>query len=109
MKAITFPEPIQIGTVIHNAEELLEDLVMVRQAWRIGEGPKHAAIVFSAFDKLKESASSGILLLPDKTYDFLLEQATLDPNSNISPRAANRFYLRIIRALNDAKEHEEKT
>lgn len=97
-----------IGDREHSAVDILEDIVLLRQAWRIGEGPKHAEIVFAAFDKLRESASSGALLLPDKTYGFLFEQMALDPATQVSPRAANRFYLKIARAVSDAEEVEEK-
>lgn len=109
MKSIVLPAPTTIGEREHSAIELIEDLVMTRQAWRTLEGPKHAEIVFAAFDRLGDEASSGVLRLPDKTYNFLLEQMSLDPGTNISPRAANRFYLRIMRALNDATEVEEPT
>jgi hypothetical protein len=109
LKEIKLPPPTMISEKEHTAAELIEDLVMVRQAWRAGDGPKHADIVFVALDKLGEAASSGVFRLPDKTYNFLLEQMALDPSTSISPRSANRFYLRIVRAMNDAAEVEESS
>ncbi len=102
MKEVTFPKPVVIVEKEVTAGELIEDLVLVRQAWRIGDGSKHADIVFSALDK-----ANGKLKLPDKTFNFLLEQMQLDPGTNISPRAANRFYLALMRAFNDADEVDE--
>lgn len=108
MKKIVLPPSVVIGDKEHSAVDILEDIVLIRQAWRIGEGPRHAEIVFAAFDKLRESVSSGAMTLPDKTYGFLFEQMILDPTTQISPRAANRFYLRIARAVGEADEVEEK-
>jgi hypothetical protein len=90
----------------HTALEVLEDSVMLRTAWRNGDGPKHAAIVFAAFDKAK-GKDGGNLRLPDATYTFMLEQVALDPGTVITPRAANRFYLKIARAFNEAEEFDE--
>jgi hypothetical protein len=107
MKKISLPpDSIVIVDKAHTAKDLLEDIVMSRAPWRSGEGPKHADIMFTAIDKIE--VTSGVMLLPDKTYGFLLEQIALDPNTNITPRSANRLYLKLARAVNDATEHEEK-
>jgi len=108
MKEVTFPKPVTIGEKEHTAADLIEDLVLTRQAWRNGDGPKHAEIVYSALDKYREAITSGKVKLPDKTYGMLLEQMALDPGTNISPRTANRFYLQIMRSINEATEVDEK-
>lgn len=109
MKKIILPlDSIIIAEKAHTAKDLLEDIVMARTAWRIGEGPKHAEIMFTAIDKTDMVIGTGQMILPDKTYGFLLEQIALDPATNISPRSANRLYLRLAKAVNDATEHEEK-
>jgi hypothetical protein len=91
----------------HTALEVIEDAVMVRGAWRSGHGPKHAAIVFSQFEKAKEGKDGVRIRLPDATYTFMVEQVALDPGTVITPRAANRYYLKIARAFNEAEEVEE--
>jgi hypothetical protein len=37
----------------------------------------------------------------------MVEQVALDPGTVITPRAANRYYLKIARAFNEAEEVEE--
>lgn len=105
--SITLTDNVAKVERTHTALEVLEDAVMPRLAWRQGDGPKHAGIVFAAIDKAVEEKDSVRLRLPDATYAFLLEQIALDPGTVITPRAANRFYLRIARAFNDAEEYDE--
>jgi hypothetical protein len=94
----------------HTALEVIEDAVMGRAAWRSGHGPKNAAIVFAAFDKAIQGDDGSVRFrLPDGVYTFMLEQVALDPQSRITPRAANRYYLKIARAFADAEEFEEET
>jgi hypothetical protein len=116
MKQFTLPsDTIVINTIEHTAVNMLEDIVMTRYAWRVGDGPRHAEIVFKALDKCLQPApdvgtrvrSSSRMRLPDKTYDFLLEQIALDPNARIDPRSANRFYLRIVQTIQAAIEVDE--
>jgi hypothetical protein len=90
----------------HNALDLIEDVIMARHGWRAGDGPKHASIVFIALDKARESGKMK-LRLADTTYTYMLEQVALDPGTIITPRAANRLYLKVARAFNEAEEVEE--
>jgi hypothetical protein len=106
-ESITLHDPGLKVDRTHSALEVLEDAVMGRSAWRAGHGPKHAAIVFAAFDKAQDGKDGVRLRLPDATYTFMLEQVALDPGTVISPRQANRFYLKIARAFNEAEEHDE--
>lgn len=107
LDTVTLHDQVQGKDRTHTALEVLEDAVMGRSAWRSGHGPKHAGIVFAAFERTKEEKDGIRLQLPDATYTFMLEQIALDPGSIISPRAANRYYLRIARAFNEAEEIEE--
>lgn len=114
MKEIKLPaEPVTLQDEAtkkertHTALDVLEDAVMPRAAWRAGHGPKHAAIVFAQFEKALTGKDGVRLRLPDATFTFMLEQVALDPGTVITPRAANRYYLKIARAFNEAEEVEE--
>lgn len=106
-EGITLHDNVQKVDRTHTALEVLEDAVMGRAAWRVGHGPKHAGIVFAAFDKAVKEGTAR-LRLPDATYTFMLEQVALDPGTSISPRSANRFYLKIARAITEAEEIDEE-
>jgi len=98
-RLITWPAPLKINNIERSAQEFITELVMARDYWR--ESYELITIADSICEELLKGGETSSITMGQS--EKLLEAMKLKDN-NITPPAANHFYLKLMRAVHTAKD-----